>query len=212
LDSPMLLQKLVQQHRVHRFVANGVRLSIAITSHQIRIHSCHLLSHQSKLQHTFWINLPFVTKSHRLEAENCLACIVHWFNFVLETCGGGQRAELARRIYKYRHSACRSCTSNAGDKSFSMGGVHYAVQVRERDFVADANDIRLASNTAIADIDIVTAGGETLTGSKAQRDVKAAGCIANECMGTVDSIKVASCVRNKREIAVGSVMVARCVA
>jgi hypothetical protein len=47
--------------------------------------------------------------------------------------------------------------------------VHLALQVREPDLVADANDVRLGGNTAIADIDIVTTGGEILTGKNLVR-------------------------------------------
>ena len=46
----MLFEKLVEQHRVHRFVANGVRLALFVASHQIGIYFFHLLGHQAELR------------------------------------------------------------------------------------------------------------------------------------------------------------------
>jgi len=89
--------------------------------------------------------------------------------------------------------------------------VHYALPVCEGDFVTDANSIRLGSNPAIANVDIVISS-EILSGRNAKCDVKAAGCVANERMGTIDSIKVPRRVRKKRDITVGRVVVASCIA
>jgi hypothetical protein len=55
LDSPFLFlvlavffEELVDQHSVHRFVANGVWLTVAVGNHQVRIHSRYFFGHQSK--------------------------------------------------------------------------------------------------------------------------------------------------------------------
>src|SRR5438445_547712 len=40
---------------------------------------------------------------------------------------------------------------NARDKSFRVGGVYYAPDVREGDLVADTDDARFGSNTRVAD-------------------------------------------------------------
>ena len=44
-DFAMLFEELVQQHCVHRLIADGVDLSLLITSHQVRINHFYLLGH-----------------------------------------------------------------------------------------------------------------------------------------------------------------------
>ena len=46
----VLFEELVEQHRVHRFVAHGVDLAVLIAHHQIRIYLCHFLGDQTKLR------------------------------------------------------------------------------------------------------------------------------------------------------------------
>ena len=63
----MFFEKLVEQHRVHRFVANGVRLALLIASHQIGIYLFHLFGHQAELRNTaLGINFFLVAERHRL--------------------------------------------------------------------------------------------------------------------------------------------------
>ena len=45
----VLFKKLVEQHRVHRFVAHCVGLSLLVTGHQIGIHLFHVLGYQPEL-------------------------------------------------------------------------------------------------------------------------------------------------------------------
>ena len=49
LDFAVFFEELIEQHRVHRFVAYRVRLALLVTHHEIRIHLFHLLDHQPKL-------------------------------------------------------------------------------------------------------------------------------------------------------------------
>ena len=46
----VLFQKLVEQHRVHRFVAHAVKLSFLIAHHQIRIYLFHLFGDETELR------------------------------------------------------------------------------------------------------------------------------------------------------------------
>src|SRR5438105_9854750 len=46
LHLAMLLEKLVEQHRVHRFVADAVNLALLIPSHQIGVDLLRLLRHK----------------------------------------------------------------------------------------------------------------------------------------------------------------------
>ena len=52
----MLFEKLIEQHRIHRIVADRVRLAVGISHNQIAIYLFHLLSHESKLQGAMRIN------------------------------------------------------------------------------------------------------------------------------------------------------------
>ena len=58
-----------------------------------------------------------------------------------------------------------------------MPAINVAVWVPAR---ADANGVGLASNTTIADVDIVIARGEIVAGCNAQCDVVAAGGVVQE--------------------------------
>ena len=49
LNFLVLSKKLIEQHRVHRFVANGLEFAILIAFHQIRSRLSDFLSHKTKL-------------------------------------------------------------------------------------------------------------------------------------------------------------------
>jgi hypothetical protein len=69
-----------------------------------------------------------------LSARIGVACLVHWFDLVLESLGGNYRAELAGGgIYHYCGS-CNGCPVNTGDKGSRL-----------RPHPADANGVGLAS-------------------------------------------------------------------
>ena len=76
LHSLMLFQELIEQHRVHRFVAHGVDLSLRVTSHQSGVHLGHLLSHEAKLRDALGVKLVLVTESHRFQREDCFARLI----------------------------------------------------------------------------------------------------------------------------------------
>src|SRR6266516_4076692 len=42
----VFLQKLIQQHRVHCFIADGVDLAVIIAYHQVRIYLCYFFSNR----------------------------------------------------------------------------------------------------------------------------------------------------------------------
>jgi hypothetical protein len=60
----MLFKKLVEQHRVHRFVAHSVGLTIVIPDHKIRIRFGQFLGVQPKLWRVGSVAL--VIEGHRL--------------------------------------------------------------------------------------------------------------------------------------------------
>src|SRR5439155_25621345 len=89
-------------------------------------------------------------------------------------------------IYENR-DASRGCGSvYAGDVGGGVGGVRKAVYVRERDHVADADGIGLSVNTWARNIDVVSAGGEILTGDITHCDVLIAGHDINQRISATD--------------------------
>ena len=90
----MFFEELVQQHRVHRFVAHAVNLAFCIASHQIGVHLFHFLGNKAKPRGTLGINLVLVAEGDWFKAEERLACLVHRLNLLLEATRGGKRADL----------------------------------------------------------------------------------------------------------------------
>ena len=160
----MLFEKLVEQHRVHCVVAHGVGLPFRIANHQIGIDLRHFLSHETKLRDAFGIDLLLITEGHRFERENSFARFVYGFDVVLETRRGSY-LPVAHCVNHYMASSLPRCPTNASDKSAVV-----------RALSADADFVGLARHSRVADIDVVTARGEILTGLKAQGDVAPAGC------------------------------------
>ena len=74
-----------------------------------------------------------------------------------------------------------------------------------RSLQADADCVGLASNTVIADIDIVIASGELIASLRAQCDVLFAGGIAKERRNTVGRIAATSCIIKERQHTIGRV-------
>ena len=81
----MFLDELIEQHRVHRFVANAINFSMIITRDQVRIYLRHFLGDQAKLRDRVLINLRLVMKGNRLQRENRFTRFVHRFDLVFET-------------------------------------------------------------------------------------------------------------------------------
>jgi hypothetical protein len=71
-----------------------------------------------------------------------------------------------------------------------------------------ADGVSLASNTSIADVDIVIAGSKIPTGIKTHSDVVTAGCVVIKRTVTGGRVVVASCVDLERSTTGGRVVVA----
>jgi hypothetical protein len=67
LHLAMFFQELIQQHRVHRFVANCANLSVFITTYQIRVHLFYFLSYQTELWNSVRVDFLLVAKRYRLQ-------------------------------------------------------------------------------------------------------------------------------------------------
>ena len=209
----MLFQELIEQHRVHRFVAHRVRLALLVARHQIGVHLFHFLGHEAELRDAFRIKLFLVAEGDRFEREDCFARLAHWLDCFLEACRGSSDAEPA--ICAYHHlAAIHGDARDARDKGGGLGSLR-----------ADADPVRLARDTGVADIDIVTARREINASSSAYGDVAAAGRvvekriepagrvavtdgIAKECPKTAGGILTADRVANKRRKTGGCVAIA----
>src|SRR5438128_2040946 len=187
----MLFEEFIEQHRVHSFVADGVRLALLVARHQIRIYLFHVLGHEAKLRCTLGINFRFVAEGDRSQCQDRFACLLHGFNLIFETLRGRRDAKSA--LVVYHNCPASDCGhTDARDKGGSLGS-----------YGSDADDSRLSCNPGVAYIDIVAAGGEIFTSVIAQCDVVVAGCVANERSKTIGSVAFAGGIMTKRTKPVG---------
>src|SRR5439155_14460574 len=177
-----------------RFVAHCVRLALGIASHEIGVDLFHLLGHQAELRDAIWVKLVLVAEGDRLERQNRFARLVHWFDCVLETLRGDYRAQVTIRVDNHPYTSSDGHSTDASD-----------IGVRVSAYVADANSIALGRNTEVADVGIVIARGEISTGSSAQCDIAAAGCVASERIKTAGRVGLALCVAIERQNTVGRI-------
>src|SRR6478736_9779684 len=159
----MFFEELVEQHGVDRLIANGNDFALLVARHQIRIHGGHVLGDKAKIRRACGINLLLVAEADRFKREKRFAGLIHGFDVVLVASRGGLEAKFAASAYSNKD----------------------AVSLRRRADVSDAGDVALTSNTQdiLADTDITTSR-DVETGLKAQSNVRAAGYVLLECMGT----------------------------
>src|SRR6516225_11660696 len=153
LNSLVLFQKLVEQHRVYRFVANAHNLSFLVASDKLRIHFLYFLRNQAELWNLVRIELFLVTEGHRLECKDRFAGLIHWLNCFLESRRGNNRAELVVGTDDYSYSTWNSCTADADNK----GGVL-------RSSRTDADSPRFTRHTRRANIYVKVPGGKICSG------------------------------------------------
>src|ERR1051326_1902873 len=101
----MFFQKLVQQHCIYLIVSHGVRFTVSIPSHEVRIYLLNVLGHKSKVGNALRVNLVLVPKRNWFEREDRFAGLVHRFDVILEalrgyyctkvTIGQDQRSDLS---------------------------------------------------------------------------------------------------------------------
>ena len=141
-------------------------------------------------------------KGHRFKPQDDFACFIHRLNVFLKAARGTHRAQLAGRIDQHRNGVgnARGHPLNAGSKGSRVINV------------ADADGAAVAIEAFVADIDIVTACGETGASSRAQCDIAAAGGVAYERVSTAGRVVDADGVVTERTNTVGRVVVASGVA
>ena len=112
------------------------------------------------------VKVVFITEGHRLERQDNFTGLVHRLDGVLETRRGCRRAEMTTAIYDNCYTCWNGCPTDASDVGGSLGSL-----------LTDADGLRLASNTAITNVDVVNTCGEICTGCIAHCNVEAAGCV-----------------------------------
>ena len=66
IHAAVFLEEFIEQHRVYRLVANGVRLPLFIACDQVGIDFFDFLGDEAELRNAFRVQLLFVTKRDRL--------------------------------------------------------------------------------------------------------------------------------------------------
>ena len=140
----VLFEKLVEQHRVHRFVADGVRLALFVSRDQIRVHLLHLLSHEAKLRNPSGSSSCLVAESHRFERQDRFACLVHRLDRVLKPLRGDNSAEATISTYDDPYAISDGHSTNTRNNGAFLNATR-----------ADSNRIQVTSLSRIANIDVV---------------------------------------------------------
>src|SRR5215469_15528756 len=73
----VLFEELVEQHRIHRFVANRIGLAVFVASYQVCIYFFHVLGYEAELRDGIGVKLRLIAKRHRFQRENRFAGFVH---------------------------------------------------------------------------------------------------------------------------------------
>src|SRR5262249_58552297 len=145
--------ELIEQHRVHGFVANTERLANIVAGHQIRIDLCHFFGHQTELGNARRIEVVFVAEGDWLEIQDRFARLAHRFYCFLETCGGSSRAEVTSAIHDNCYTCWNDCPTYPGDKRLCLYSGF-----------TDADGFGLTRSPQSANIDVVTASRQIYTG------------------------------------------------
>src|SRR6266436_5355924 len=111
----MRLEKLVEQHCVHRLVAHSVKVAFGIAGYQIGINFLHLLGYEAELPDALAIKLRRVAEGNRPERQEHVAAITHCLDVLLETSRGDARAEMAECIDVNQRSVRDRCPINNGE-------------------------------------------------------------------------------------------------
>ena len=152
LNCTVLFEEFVEQHRIHRVVANRIDPAFIVGYHQVGVCLGHFLGNQTKLRRASAVT--FVVKRYRLERQDRFAGPFHRLNLVLEPARRASRAELAE----------------VGHNDWRRGGAlgSYTVNVADPGGAADVI-------TAVTDSDNVTGRADSDAGLIVYCDVVSAG-------------------------------------
>ena len=151
-NSAVLFQKLVEQHRVHCFVAHRVNFAILVANYQIRVHFFYFLSYQAELRDAIWIKLFLVAEGTGLSAR--IASLALSIGLIASLKRAEDDACPVDPCCLRRTAApCNRFPSDASDKGGGLCSLR-----------ADANGVASPATPSIADIDVVIASSEIETG------------------------------------------------
>ena len=139
----MFLEKLVEQHRVHRVVAHCVDFALRIPHYEIWINSSDVLRDQTKLRRAGVVAL--LAKCHWLQRQDRF---VHRFDFLLKLGRRTSRAELAGGVDYDRKSVAvlRLIPESVADKA---GVAHIRAWDADSNCVVGCRDVEAGLRPAV---------------------------------------------------------------
>src|SRR5438552_16349363 len=183
LDLAVLFEKLIEQHRVHSFVADGVDVALGVMGHQIRIYLCDLLGDEPELRDAGLIQFGLVVESDRTQGEQRVTGRSHFGDVCLEATCGEKDAKLASVVHVTGAPTCPN------------------------GLTCDAPDVAAITNvrTCGADTDNVIGRGDVDTGCITQGRVVGAAGVAKERVNTAGRVEGAVYVVKERVNTAGRV-------
>jgi hypothetical protein len=91
----MLLEELVEQHRVHGFVADGFRFAISIRGYKVRVDIGNFFGDQAKRERMRAINLLLIAEADWLKPIEDFAGLFDRLDLFFVATGGSERPDLA---------------------------------------------------------------------------------------------------------------------
>src|ERR1043166_5465645 len=186
----MLFQKLVEQHRVHRVVADAVDFTLAIAHREVRINLRHFLRDQTELRGAFAVG--FVVERHWPERQDRFTRLVHRFDLFLETLRRTDGAKLTGRIDDHCDAIgiCRCSITNTGDEG---GGVRPGTSTWAAvdTGITNPNGIRFGGYAQVSNVNVLIAGLMDSARGLSHRDVAATSCVAIKSVSADGCIETA---------------------
>src|SRR5947208_11499830 len=142
----MFFEKLGEQHRVHRVVADRVWLALLTPLVQVRVHFLHLFGYETELRDASRVKLVLIAEDHRLECKDRFARVVHGLDFLLKASRRGDRPEMASGIDPHRGTRSERRPKNPSNISIRLRATH-----------AEPDCVYLTCDTSVADLDIIAA-------------------------------------------------------
>src|SRR5215211_1791783 len=182
----VLLEKLIQQHRVDLLIPYGLDLAFLIVTDQIRVHLLDVFRDEPEHWRAFGIKLFFVAKADRLEREEHFTRLIHRFDLFLESARGSECPDLIVGI-DVDHAAIghrRVNVANTGRVTLARNA---------KDARADTN-IAVASSQAEAGITAqsrVAVAGRVTESERSNGRVRGAGGVKKERLNTGGRVAVA---------------------
>src|SRR5262249_55450866 len=99
LHLSMLLEKLIEQHRVHLIVPHCVRFSFFVAQHQVWMDIFYLFSNESEAGCTMRFNLRLITEANWVKFVDDFAGLIHRFDVVLKASRRNHGPKLTICIY-----------------------------------------------------------------------------------------------------------------